>query len=438
MRNRVSLWLALAMLAVPSGMAAAKVESHCLPPEMPKTLFPTWVTRLPPAESQEIIPPLQNPNANARNASAKAVTDPSGMAKEVRAAIDLAKAGKFREAAMAGNALLKLPSHWYGDYTWDYLANATAWSHIQTGSLKEAENAHRAAVARMVDSAVLQYHRLAAAMLGETAKSARELKDYAVYRDEMSRHLATHLAGYERNIKMAKQSALAPARERCLKEAYDHLRVIYAADPDKGKELAGTSFRDAADGLVRVIAPALLAEARKTRDALVEAYTGLLPERQWRAWNTNVRTLHNRVQHVKRICRMHEYLVRVKLANPGDAGGVFRQAHRLLFDPENGGLVWQELGKTIALNGIAQKDLRRKVPWQETRISPFGMTAGVGRPTNVGWKTMDKMDGQMQKMNRDGFKKMDGGGFKKMDGGFKKMDGGGFKKMDGNGFRSFR
>jgi len=437
MKNRLSLWLALAMLAVPSGIAAAKVESRCLPPEMPKTLFPTWVLRLPPVESQEISAPLHAPNA--RNGSAKAVTDLAGMAKEARAAIDLANDGKFREAAMAGGALLKMPSHWYGDYTWDYLANATAWSHIQTGSLKGAENAHLAAVARVVDSAVLQYHRLAAEMLGETGKSARQLKDYPAYRDEITNHLASHLANYERNIKMASQSPLAPARERCLKEAYDHLRVITAADPDKGNELARTSFRDAADGLIKVIAPALLAEARKARDALIQAYTDLLFERQWRTWNSGVTTLHNRVRHVKRVCRIHDYLARAKLANSNDADQIFRQAHRLLFADDGTRLVWQELGDMIVLNGITQKDLRRKVPWQETKIAPFGRVAGSEPPPQVGWETMGTMDGKMQGMNGDGFNKMDDGGFKNMRGdGFKNMGGDGFKKMGGDGFKPFR
>ena len=437
MKNRLSLLLALAMLAIAPGIAAAKVESRCLPPEMPKTLFPTWVLRLPPVESQEISAPLHAPNA--RKGSAKAVSDLSGMAKEARAAIELANNGKFREAAMAGGALLKLPSHWYGDYTWDYLANATAWSHIQTGSLKAAENAHRAAVARVVDSAVLQYHRLAAEMLDETEKSARQLKDYSAYRDEMTDSLATHLAGYERNIKMASQSPLAPARERCLKEAYDHLRVITAADPEKGKELARTSFRDAADGLAKAIAPTLLAEARKARDALIQAYTDLLAERQWRAWNSGVTTLHNRVQHVKRVCRIHDYLARAKLANRGDADQIFRQAHRLLFADDGTRLVWQELGNMIVLNGITQKDLRRKVPWQETKIAPFGRVAGSEPPPEVGWETMGTMDGKMQGMGGDGFGKMGGDGFKDMDGGgFKNMRGDGFKKMGGDGFKPFR
>jgi len=436
MKNRLSLWLALTMLAIAPGIAAAKVESRCLPPEMPKTLFPTWVMRLPPAGSQDISRPPQNARVGSQKGSAKAVTDLSGMAKEARAAIELANEGQFREAAMAGGALLKLPSHWYGDYTWDYLANATAWSHIQTGSLKGAENAHRAAVARVVDSAVLQYHRLAAKMLEETEKSARQLKDYSVYRDEMTDCLATHLAGYERNIKTARQSPLAPARERCLKQAYDHLRVITAADPDKGKELARTSFRDAADGLIKVIAPALLAEARKPRDALVKAYTGLLFERQWRAWNSSVKTLHNRVQHVKRVCRLHEYLARVKLANRGNADQIFRQAHRLLFADDGTRLVWQELGGSIVLNGITQKDIRRKVPWQETKIAPFGKVAGSEPPPEVGWETLGTMDGKMQGMGGDGFGNMGGGGFKNMRGdGFKKM-GDGFKKM-GDGFKPF-
>ncbi len=439
MRTRFSLWPALAALMVPAGIAAGQVESRCLPPEMPKTLFPRWVTQLPQVESQEVSPPLVNEKDNARNGSANAVKDLAGMAKEARATIELAQSGKYKEATVGGDALLRLPSHNYGDFTWDYLANATAWSHIQTGNLKAAGNAHSAAVARVVDTAILQYHRLAAAMLDKTEKSARQLKDYSTYRNEMIKRLATHLEGYNRNINAAKQSPLAPTRERCLKTAYDHLRVMIAADPDTGNELAKTSFREAADGLAKVIAPALLAEARRAGDNLSETFSSLVFERQFGIWNSRVKTLRNKVRHVKRICRMHDYLLRAKLASSTDANRIFREAHRLLFVPNNPRLVWQELGKITILNGLAHQDVRCRVPYQETKIAPFGTTATASQGDQAGWNRMGKMDGDMRKMDGS-FNKMDGP-FKKMDGSFKKMDGS-FKKMDGkmggDGFKSFR
>ena len=125
MRIRFSLWLALAALTVPAGIAGAQIESRCLTPEMPKTLLPTWVTQLPKVESQEVSAPLASEKADSQNASANAVKDLASMPKEVRAAIELAQSGKYREAAMGGDALLRLPSHQYSDFTWDYLANAT-------------------------------------------------------------------------------------------------------------------------------------------------------------------------------------------------------------------------------------------------------------------------------------------------------------------------
>ncbi len=425
---------------VPAGIAGAQIESRCLTPEMPKTLLPTWVTQLPKVESQEVSAPLASEKADSQNASANAVKDLASMPKEVRAAIELAQSGKYREAAMGGDALLRLPSHQYGDFTWDYLANATAWSHIQTGSLKGAENAHSAAVTRVADAAVCQYHRLAAAMLAETEKSANQLKDYATYREEVTKRLATRLEDYKRKINAGKQNPSSTVRERCLNDAYDHLRVMVAADPDTANERYRPSFREAADGLVKVVAPALLAEARRARDSLADTGAKLLPERQSRTWNSKVKTLWNKVQRVKRICRMHDYLVRAKLANSGDADRIFREAHRLLFAPDDPGLVWQQLGHTITLNGAAHKDLRCKVPYQETEIAPIGMTASrrQARPT-IGNKTVKrtgkwrKIDGKMEgKMLKGQFGKMED---KMLKGQFGKMDGtmqkGQFGTMEG-------
>lgn len=125
-------------------------------------LFPTWVSLLPEVGCQEISAPLAHEKAASRSGAANAVRSLSKIPKESRGAVELAQSGQYAQAATAGNALLKLPGHTYGDFTWDYLANATAWSHIQAGSLKAAERAHRAAVARIADTAVVQYHRVAA------------------------------------------------------------------------------------------------------------------------------------------------------------------------------------------------------------------------------------------------------------------------------------
>ena len=207
---------------------------------------------------------------------------------------------------------------------------------------------------------------------------------------------------------------------------------MIAADPDTGNELAKTSFREAADGLAKTIAPALLAEAKRAGDNLSETYSSLIFERQFGIWNSRVKTLWNKVRHVKRICRMHDYLVRAKLASGTDANRIFREAHRLLFVPDNPRLVWQELGKTTILNGLAHQDVRCRVPYQEPKIAPFGTTATASQGDQAGWNRMGKMDGDMRKIDGS-FNKMDGS-FKKMDGSFRKMNG----KMGGDGFKSFR
>jgi len=428
----VPIWTVLAALAALTGTVGAKVESRCLPPDMPKALFPMWVSRLPGADCQEYSAPLAHEMAKSQSGAAEKVTGLSNMADGPRAAIELAEAGKYAQAATAGQALLKLPGHWYGDFAWDYLANATAWSHIQSGSLKGAESAHRAAVARVFDTAVIQYHRITADVLCETRKSPEQMKDYATYQAQVREGLVDRVRKFEENAQLARKVRSAEARLRYLRAAYDELRVLVAADPEIGNSSARATFREAADGLVGEVAPAILNEARQVRDRLVAVYPQMLPEHKFDRWNTEVQTLWDRVQHVKRICRMHDYLARLRLATRGEAERIFREAHQLLFAPDDPGKVWQEIGHARILNGIAHKDIRRKVPYQETRIAPIGVTPG-GATATAGWKKMDgemqKMDGEMQKMDGE-MKKMDG----KMDNKFKKMDGkmeNKFKRMDG-------
>ena len=433
MKRTVRIATVLAALAALTGTVAAKVESRCLPPEMPIVLFPTWVSLLPEVGCQEISAPLAHERAASRSGAAKAVRSLSKIPKESRAAIELAQSGQYTQAATAGNALLKLPGRTYGDFTWDYLANATAWSHIQAGSLKGAEGAHRAAVARIADTAVVQYHRVAADVLRDTKKSAQQLKDYATYQDEMREGLVDRVKTFEENAQLARKVRSAEARLRRLKAAYTELRVLVAADPDIGNASAKATFRKGADGLAGDVIPVLLGEARRASDRLVALYPQMLPEHKFRQWNTEIRTLWNSVRHVKRLCRMHDYLARLKLATRGESERLFRQAHQLLFVPDNARMVWQEIGHACLLNGIAHRDLRRKVPYQETPIAPIGVTPG-GATVTAGWKKMDgdnfeKMDG---KMEGGQFEKMDGkmqkGQFEKMDG---KMQKGQFKKMGG-------
>ncbi|KPJ76382.1 MAG: hypothetical protein AMS14_02150 [Planctomycetes bacterium DG_20] len=373
----------LALLAGLPGIAAAQIDSHCLPPEMPMALFPSWVSTLPAVECREVSAPVLQDHIESRKVvveDARATlglpplqegtpdaTRLSDMCKEPRQAIRLAESGKYAEAARAGEALLGLPRERYGDFTWDYLANATAWACIQTGNRTGAVQAHNAVTSRIQDTAVARYHGIAASTLHETTKSARQLKDYATYQGEIRKNIEDAVKNFTLNSALAQKARSAEARLRYLTAAYNNLRLVTAADPDTGKRLQRTTFREAADGLVGDIAPVLLDEAREARDRLVAVYPQMLPGRKFHQWNTDVRILWDKVQHVKRLCRMHDYLARVKLASPGDADARFREAHRLLFAPDDRNLVWQEMGH----RPVHFKDYRRKVPYEQTLIRPM-------------------------------------------------------------------
>jgi hypothetical protein len=137
------------------------------------------------------------------------------------------------------------------------------------------------------------------------------------------------------------------------------------------------------------------------------------------------------------------------LASAGRARGPFEDAHRLLFCQGANNLVWQPVGFARIVNGLAQKDIRRRVAWQETLVTPLGASASEHtNQSNQGWQRMGKMEKMTgdawekmtgedwERMNGDGWNKMDGSGWNKMDGsGWNKMDGSGWNKMDGDGWR---
>ncbi len=383
MKRVLYLWTALAALAGLPATAAGRIESHCLPPEMPMALFPSWVSTLPDIECREVSPRLIRDHIASRKVvvgDARAIlgltplkegkpdtTTLADMYKEPRQAIRLAESGKYREAAKAGEALLGLGRGRYGDFTWDYLANATAWAYIQTGSLSGAVRAHNAAASRIQDIAVARYHRLAATTLHETVKSARQMQENSTYQAEIRKALEGVVKDFKLNNVLATKTRSAEARLRHLNAAYKALRVIIATDPDIGKRLQRTAFSESADGLVTEIGPALLDEAKAASDRLVALYPEMIPQRRFHQWNNNVQILWDKVRHVKRLCRMHDYLARIKLASPGNAADRFREAHRLLFVPGEEDLVWQEVGT----RPVYFKDYRRKVPYEQTKIKPM-------------------------------------------------------------------
>ncbi|MCX5685615.1 MAG: hypothetical protein NT049_18310, partial [Planctomycetota bacterium] len=151
---------------------------------------------------------------------------------------------------------------------------------------------------------------------------------------------------------------------------------------------------------VNDILPVQLAEGTNIQKALSERMKTFISQREFNDWNGVVATLHLKVRTIKRLCRMHDYLVRMDLAKSGGANRFFGEAHRLLFCISDAGKVWQEVGHEIVVDGVTHLDIRVRVPYTETIITPMGVPfAGkFTTPDNV-WKPVDdkmnKMDGQM-------------------------------------------
>jgi len=425
----------VAVVAAWSAAAWAQVESHVPPPDRPPVLFPSWVTTLPGFEYQQVSSPLAGEKDKPKDTPG-AARDLAKAGPEARAPVDLAQAGKYREAAAAGDELLKLPSARYDDFTWDYVANAVAWSRVQLGDLRGAAQAHSAAVARIEDGAVRDYHRTAAAMLETPGLAAAQVKDAAAYREALRKALADRVKAFDREITLARKNTTAVARQRYIGEFYDDLRALTACDPDLAAGAPLTAYRELADGLVLDIIPAMLRDTTQRRDRLVTLYSRLLFQKDVRDWNSGIKTLWSKIRTIKRLCRMHHYMVRLGLATGDDATRLFAEAHQLLFATDDAGKVWQPIGYTRLVDNIPQLDLRCKVPYQETTIAPIGVTALATGPQGVGWARMGDMDGSAwNKMDGNSWEKMGGGGWNKMDGsGWGKMDGNGWGKMDGNGW----
>jgi hypothetical protein len=395
-----------AVLACLAGPAMAQIESHCLPPEMPATLLPNSVLVPPPFESQDLSAPLARPSAKPQSAGADGSPDATSLAnmcKEPREIIGLAEAGKFKEAAQAGELALNQAREKYRDYTWDYLGNAVAWSFIQLGDLKKATQVHLLAAARIDDQAVADYHRAAAKMLGQTKKSAGEMKQYATYQAELRAGLADRIEAFKQNVAAAQKAVNAEAQFNNLRDAYAKLRVFAATDADLGKREASDAFHKAARGLIANVIPAQLEEARQIGKRLHESLRQGIYPYEYDDWNSSVNALWAKVAYVKRLCRIYDYLVRMKLADAsGDPARFGREVHGLLFVPDKPKLVWQEFGQGRIFNNVTQVDIRVMVPWQQTKISPWGVPAAAQAAVQPGWQPVDgqmkPMTGQMKPM----------------------------------------
>jgi len=402
--SAVVLWMA--------GVAAAQIESHYLPPEMPAVLLPPYVVSQPTLALQEVSAPLYKvpakPPAGA-DGSPDAITLEQ-MCKEPREAIRLAESGKFKEALEAGRKLLAKPREVYHDYTWDYLVNATAWSAIQTGDLTAAVFAHSQAAGRIDDPAVEEYHRMMMAILTDTTKSASDLKNVATFRAEVRKGLADRLESLKQVTASAEKGKSGGLLLGKLKNAYDKLRVIMAADPEvaKGEPLA--EFRKAAQTMTTSVIPPLVTNAQAQQKLLDHAaktgYTnnGIM-EKDWSRWNHDVAVLWNMVHEIKRLCRISDYMVRMNLSDPGDAAALMKAAHETLFDPDKKNDVWQTTGKIVMINNIKHLDIRLRAPYNETYITPWGTdfsgqlaTPHGLQPLQNNMQAMDPMTGQLTPM----------------------------------------
>jgi hypothetical protein len=424
-RTALGFWVTSAAIGLLAGTAGAQIESHFLPPEMAPLMVPSYVSTRPPLESQEVSAPLLRPGANAAKGTAAPgadgqpdATSLNDMCKEPREAIRLAQAGKYKEAVEAGRPLLALPREKYRDYTWDYLANAVAWSAIQLGDPKTAAYAHTQAAIRIDDPAVNEYHRIVLEMFEQTKKPAADLKDYATYQGEVRKRLVDRQEVVKQIAASAQKDRFAETLVRHLRDAYEKLRVLVATDPETGRKEPLAAFRKAAQGLTtQAIAPAVN-EAQRMQARLDEvASHGFgghgIEKTDWPNWNAEVTNLWAKVRDIKRLCRIHDYLVRVNLADPGDSLKYCQQAHACLFVPKNTNLVWQITGQKRLINGMDQIDIRLRIPWQETRITPWGVPFSGQLAAPPGARPMDADMQPMQRMN---------GSMKPMDGGMQPMD----------------
>jgi hypothetical protein len=402
MKHALRLGMLLSITAALAPLAAAQIDSHCVPPELPTLLFPVWVTQLLTVESQEISAPLLTAASQSHKPAAKApggqdrpdATTLAEMCREPREAIGLAEAGKFKEAAKAGDKILESPRERFRDFTWDYLANATAWSFIQCGDLVGAMRAHTYAANLIDDPAVSEYHTRIARMLNRPGLVAGPLKDYAAYKAEVQKVLDERVEDFRKTALPDKKIPLEEVRLGRLRDAYTKLRVLAAFDTAAAKQEIQATYAPAANGLVNDVLPPRLAEGGKISGALMARTKTFIND--FAEWNSTVALLQMKVREIKRLCRLHDYLVRMNLAKAGGADRMFGEAHQLLFaqEPDH---VWQALGRTRFANNIKQVDIRLSVPYQETLITPMGVPfAGqIATPENA-WKTIDgPVTGQM-------------------------------------------
>ncbi|MBN2584205.1 MAG: hypothetical protein JXL80_14175 [Planctomycetes bacterium] len=400
----VCLTLTVAMV-LGTADVQAQVRSHVLPDELPTTILPPAATEMPKYNSTELSVPLlaedrprgTGSSSGAGTADAPAVKDDalslleggggvstsSGggvgdlgnvnastleeMSGSPRKVVEMVNKGQHAEAATLGKKIMDLEEGVFNDFVWDYVAEATAMACARVGDFAAAADAHRAAQKRVRDTAVQNYHEKAAVLMGrgqpkddsDTAakEMAAKLTNAEAWRQLILDQLATELRNAKRGIEQMKSARTAEARVNSIKVTWANLRYVYAGDPKTGQELL-VEFKAAADSLMIDTASDLLDTARKQHQNVVNWQHIPLKPSQIPRWNEQVKKLWNAIEEVKRICRVHDYLARLKLAGAGAGKVTFDAAHDLLYEPGGRSHIYKLMGQKTAM-GL---DMKRTEP----------------------------------------------------------------------------
>lgn len=396
MRNGTVLAVACAAILCVAGGSLGQIESHLPPDDMPEEMLPPWVENLPPYETHELRPPLREEVEARKEAMTDAFrgTAPAGprlrrtarpaetlteMQQKPRAVIRLAEAGRWKEAAEAAEKLFdERPAPPYGDFTWDYVANAAALAHIHLGRPEAAIDVHKSVQKRLQDPALRAFHRLEAEWLAKSEAAAAKLKQPGALASARRRAMDEELRAFEEladEVREAKTPAEAVDR---LEAAYAKLRFVVTVQPSMRAELVRNHFRPAANSLVTDMFRRLETKANYIHKYLEEASKGIIRQRQWPAWNRKVTSLYLLVAEMKRCCRTQNYLGRVGLADSGRAEPRFHKANRLLFVQDQPGQVWQPLGRKRRFDTFTGRDVRMHVPYSETPVRPMDGSEAEG------------------------------------------------------------
>lgn len=378
--QRYSLIAVMAALVV--SPVAAQVDSRALGPNWPVLLMPPHIMEAPQPQSMELEAPLlaeviESSKNKVTSSDAAALLgeetdgDPQAttldkMMNAPRQAVSLARDGKYKQAIEKGKPLLEQEAKTYGDFTWDLLTTAVAWSQLQNGDYADSIVSWRKGGAKIKDIPVRQYHLIVARVIDRYQKESPDdlpkLKESANLQAEVIKDLKQPVTQFLRSIELTKTVKHFEGRLNNLSVAYNKLRLVMAVDRDTGEKLLTEYFRPAVDALLKEGLDSNLEAANKQYQLLVRAEEKPLVRSDIPAWNAEVVKLWNMIRQVKRLCRIHNYLQRLELAGNLDNSSPFEAAHELLFAPGELRYVWQTTGRSTS-SGF---DMSRRAPSDQT------------------------------------------------------------------------